>query len=86
MPTEEPSHNHICKDIPPFYPACVAQPVSKKEMFEKPKAVEAVNKEWMRLWEKPYVTTTALGSGPKLLVRHSVQARSYTWVDYSASV
>ena len=32
--------------------ACVARPVSKREMEENPKAMEACEAEWKRLWEK----------------------------------
>ena len=33
-------------------PACVARPVSRKEMMAAPKAVAAMRSEWDRLWKK----------------------------------
>ena len=47
---ETPKHRN--KDQMPLYPACVARPVSKPEMFSEPDAVQAMKKEWGRLWEK----------------------------------
>ena len=47
---EEPKHRH--KDEPPLFPACVARPVSKTELFAEPGAVKALKTEWGRLWEK----------------------------------
>ena len=33
-------------------PACVARPVGKKEIAGQPKARDAMEKEWKRLWDK----------------------------------
>ena len=47
---EEPKHRQ--KDEAPFFPACVARPVSKAELFAEPAAVKALKTEWGRLWDK----------------------------------
>ena len=46
----KPKHRH--KDQLPMYPACVARPVSKPELFSEPDAIQAMKKEWGRLWDK----------------------------------
>ena len=51
MPTEVKEQKHWHKDTPPSYPACVARPVSKQDMFSKPEAVQSMKNEWNRLWE-----------------------------------
>ena len=52
MATTEPTAVHRQKDQIPLYPACVSRPVSKPEMFSKPDAMQAMKKEWGRLWDK----------------------------------
>ena len=37
---------HRSRDSVPVFPACVARPVSKKELNATPKAIEARVKEW----------------------------------------
>ena len=85
MPTEVKAHKHRHKDTPPSYPACVARPVSKQEMFSKPEAVTAMKKEWNRLWEMACGLMIMLESGPKLLVRLSAKAESCRWGDWLVS-
>ena len=47
---QAPKHRH--KDQAPLFPACVARPVSKTELFAEPEAVKALTTEWGRLWDK----------------------------------
>ena len=52
MKTAEKAPKHRHKDQLPLFPACVARPVSKSELFSEPDAVQAMKKEWGRLWDK----------------------------------
>eukprot|EP00974_Lingulodinium_polyedra_P036007 3454234-Lingulodinium_polyedra.AAC.1 len=52
MPTVAISDRHRARGNTPIFPACVARPVSKGEMFNNPKAVEATKSEWKRLWDR----------------------------------
>ena len=47
---QAPKHRH--KDQDPLFPAGVARPVSKAELFAEPAAVKALKAEWGRLWDK----------------------------------
>ena len=49
---ESLTHREKVPDADWCLPACVARPVPKSEVREKPKAQEAMRKEWQRLWEK----------------------------------
>eukprot|EP00974_Lingulodinium_polyedra_P050954 4901046-Lingulodinium_polyedra.AAC.1 len=52
MPTVVASDRHRARDNTPMFPDCVARPVSKGEMLINPKAVDAMQSEWKRLWDK----------------------------------
>eukprot|EP00974_Lingulodinium_polyedra_P027883 2694354-Lingulodinium_polyedra.AAC.1 len=52
MPIVAVSDKHRARDNTPMCPACVARPASKGEMFNNPRAVEAMKTEWKRLWDK----------------------------------
>ena len=45
-------HRVKCPQTTFGVPACVARPVSKKEIASQAKAKEAMEKEWKRLWDK----------------------------------
>lgn len=56
-----PEHRPILPDHEMHFNACVARPVSKKEVASNPKALEAVLKEWTKLreagvWDETRVT------------------------------
>ena len=50
--TPAPHRRKLYKRRWPFN-ACVARPVSKKELFATPAALEARDKEWQKLIDKP---------------------------------
>ena len=52
METADKTQKHRQQDISPIFPACVARPVSKTELFSEPDAIQALKKEWGRLWDK----------------------------------
>ncbi len=54
MPCVPPDHTHRPKTqwLPPLFPACVAEPVSRKDIEKYPKAIEARKKESNNLKEK----------------------------------
>ena len=44
-PDEQRKSEHRSKDVVPLFPACVARPVTRKELNNTPKAIEARTKE-----------------------------------------
>ena len=52
METAEKVPKHRQKDHAPIFPACVARPVSKTELFSEPDAIQALKNERGRLWDK----------------------------------